>query len=287
MRVLVGVEDTEGARTALRWAAGFAQASGASLTVAEAWQYPSVPIFADERDYAGVETMDERAVESARSIVSSVLGEAALDTAGLDIEYRALRGPAATAIRQAAAESRTDLIVVGARSASPLDRRLLGSVSRSVAEDATCPVAVVPADLADTDGPIVVGVDGSEHARRALDWAAGAAKLSGSEVVLVHGFGPYGAELPPEALADDKEHGEHLVAEYRDLLEAQGVAHRSVVRVHDARSLLERVGEEEGARMVVVGARGTGKLAAMLLGSVASYLVLNLKRPTVIVHRER
>jgi nucleotide-binding universal stress UspA family protein len=280
MRVLVGVEDTEGARAALRWAAGFAAAAGGSLVVVEAWQYPSVPIFADERDYAGVEQMDERAVESAREIVASVLGDAAPD-----IEYRALRGPAATAIRQAAEELRADLIVVGARSARPMDRRLLGSVSRSVAEDAPCPVAVVPADLSDTDGPVVVGVDGSEDARRALEWAAVAAQRSSSEVVLVHGFGPYGAELPPEALADDKEHCEHLVAEYHGTLEAQGVAHRSVVRVHDARSLLEKVGEEEHARMVVVGARGTGKLAAMLLGSVASYLVLNLKRPTVIVHR--
>lgn len=282
MRILVGVEDTEGARTALRWAVGLAEAASASLVVAEAWQYPPVPIFADERDYAGVEVMDERAADSARSIAASAVGDT-----GVDVEYRALRGPAATAIRQAADELRADLIVVGARSASPLDRRLLGSVSRSVAEDAPCPVAVVPADLSDADGPIVVGVDGSADAQRALDWAAGAAKLSASEVVLVHGFGPYGAELPPEALADDKEHGEHLVAEYHGTLEAQGVAHRSVVRVHDARSLLEKVGEEEHARMVVVGARGTGRLAAMLLGSVASYLVLNLKRPTVIVHGER
>lgn len=280
MRILVGVEDTEGARAALRWAAQFAEAAAAELTVAVAWQYPAMPIFADERDYAGVEQMDERAVESARSIASSELGETTLD-----IDYRALRGPAGTAIRQAAAELRSDLIVVGARSARPLDRRLLGSVSRSVAEDAPCAVAVVPADLSHTEGPIVVGVDGSDDARRALEWAAAAAKRSSSDVVLVHGFGPYGAELPPQALADDKEHGEHLVAEYRDLLEQQGVAHRSVVRVNDARSLLEKVGEEEHARMVVVGARGTGKIAAMLLGSVASYLVLNLKRPTIIVHR--
>lgn len=282
MRVLVGLEDTGGAKVALRWAAQFAHLTDGSLVVAQSWQYPSVPLFAERDRLVAAEEVD-RSVETAlRDLVAATLDDELRSQ--VDISVRACRGPAAHALRTAAERLAIDLIVVGARSDASFDRRLLGSVSRSIAEDAPCPVAVVPADLGDTDGPIVVGVDGSTDARAAVTWAGQAASRSGSDVVLVHGFGPYGAELPPDALADDAVEGEHLVAEYRDTLDALSVSHRSVVRVSDARSLLEQVGEQEHARMVVVGARGTGKLATMLLGSVSGYLVLNLRRPTVVVH---
>src|SRR5690606_1004135 len=62
-----------------------------------------------------------------------------------------------------AASTTADLVVVGARGIGGFRGLLLGSVSRWVLHHAESPVAVVRGDEPSLDGPVVVGVNGSDH----------------------------------------------------------------------------------------------------------------------------
>lgn len=138
---------------------------------------------------------------------------------------------------------------------------------------------------------IVVGVDGSPSSLEALAWAAGQAKLTGATLEAVtaweypsgHGLAPTGFEWAP--VVDTGEVEEHT----RDALEgwvtrtlgdAAGPVQRVVAEGHPTAVLLDR---SRDADLVVVGNRGHGGFAGMLLGSVSQHLVAHATCPVVVV----
>ncbi len=149
---------------------------------------------------------------------------------------------------------------------------------------------------ATSPGSIVVGVDGSEHAARALDWAARQAVLEHRPLALVHGFHPV-AQTALGALELDGEDRYELLRGLRhaartSLEEAADRVHElepSVqVKTHlldaDARQAL--VDASRTAHLLVVGSRGRGAIKGLLLGSV-SVAVAQLSACPVIVCRPR
>lgn len=133
--VVVGVDGSEGSKTALRWAANYARRGGARLLAVGAWQYPAMyygyTVAIPEADLAA-ET--ERTV---RTTISDVLG----GEPDVAIEVRIAQGPAAEVLLDAA--SGADLLVVGSRGHGAFTGMLLGSVSNHVVHQASCPVVVV------------------------------------------------------------------------------------------------------------------------------------------------
>jgi nucleotide-binding universal stress UspA family protein len=130
---------------------------------------------------------------------------------------------------------------------------------------------------------IIVGMDGSPHAMKALSWAATQTRLTGWHLQLVAAWeepAPYGMPL---ALA-----GVDLEANARELID-KAVAdidlpedrlHTRVVYGPPARMLVDM---SEDADLLVVGSRGHGALAGVLLGSVSAYCVRHAKCPVVVV----
>jgi len=137
-------------------------------------------------------------------------------------------------------------------------------------------------------GEIVVGVDGSVHSHRALEWALGEARVRGIGVVLVHAFELSGlVAAEPSASAD-------MVDAYRR--DAQALLDRAVERARhlapevDVRAELgygpasaALVEAARGAVMLVVGSRGRGGFVGALLGSVSSACVHHASCPIVVV----
>lgn len=134
--------------------------------------------------------------------------------------------------------------------------------------------------------PVVVGVDGSASSKAALVWAARQAKISGASLSAViawefptnYGW-PYATPDEIDPAADAKSLLENTMREVlgpvRDI--ETSVA---VVQGHPASVLVEM---SKTASLIVVGSRGHGEIAGMLLGSVSEYLTAHAHCPVAVV----
>lgn len=135
---------------------------------------------------------------------------------------------------------------------------------------------------------IVVGVDGSPSSAQALRWAIGQAALTGSVVEAVcawqypvsYGWAVTMEDTDMESLA--RETLEKSIAAARDAGESVEVR-PLVVEQNAARALLDAA---EGADLLVVGSRGHGGFAGLLLGSVSQHCVHHAPCPVVVVRDE-
>jgi nucleotide-binding universal stress UspA family protein len=138
--IVVGVDHSEGAKDALRFALAEAKLRGATLRAVHVWQMqPRIPGIEAALDPLGAELDEWR--RSAEAALEETLAEVGADAAGVDVERRVLEGaPGAVLV----AESRdADLLVVGSRGHGGFAELLLGSVGQQVAHHADCPVVIV------------------------------------------------------------------------------------------------------------------------------------------------
>jgi nucleotide-binding universal stress UspA family protein len=138
-------------------------------------------------------------------------------------------------------------------------------------------------------GRIVVGVDGSPSSASALRWAVRQSHATGAEVHAVMAWMPpsvyaFGPGLPDDvAWTEDCAAAlEQTIKESLDGADADQVQ-RHVVRGHPALALIEQAA---GADLLVVGCRGHGGFAGMLLGSVSQHVVAHAPCPVLVVHDE-
>lgn len=139
---------------------------------------------------------------------------------------------------------------------------------------------------------IVVGVDGSAHAAFALDWAVRMAKGMGAEVIAVFAISPPvyldAGYTPPIVLPQfdpvwRAEMKKEFEGEWCKQLQDSDVRHRMIVADGRAASVIAQVADEAGADVIVIGRRGRGGVAELLLGSVSHELVLHCKRPVLVI----
>lgn len=142
-------------------------------------------------------------------------------------------------------------------------------------------------------GSVVVGVDGSEHSDRALEWAAGEAASERRPLVLVHATFPPSpgagwchevGEVTRAELISAITRDAHLMLE-RAAARVRG-AHpclevHEVVRLDDAREALLDAAAD--AHVLVLGSRGLGPIRQLLLGSVSMAVSKHARAPVVVV----
>ncbi|WP_031518598.1 universal stress protein [Streptomyces sp. NRRL F-5123] len=145
------------------------------------------------------------------------------------------------------------------------------------------------ADQLPKTGRIVVGVDGSDAAERALRWGVHYAGLTGGVVTAVTAwdFPPmHGARWMPPSSTDAATLEERSRKRLTDAV-AEVVGERGPVEVQadvrygaPARVLLDAA---KGASLLVVGSRGLGGVSGLLLGSVAQHCVQRADCPVVVI----
>lgn len=144
-----------------------------------------------------------------------------------------------------------------------------------------------------TPGSIVVGVDGSEHSDRALQWAIKQAVAEHRPLTLVHTIHSVTPSFMDAAIVDAQNAKSVLdVAGQKVLDGARSKIERSApdLEVHevfdlaDPRDVLLQLSQD--AAMLVVGSRGRGQLRSLLLGSVSVALVRHAHCPIVVVRPE-
>jgi nucleotide-binding universal stress UspA family protein len=144
-------------------------------------------------------------------------------------------------------------------------------------------------------GIIVVGLDGSEASRAALTWALAEAKVRGSILRAVHawmipamgsGEAPW-ALIPPgsyvDVSADEIEQAAHDALE-RELADANPDAGVTVERhVEEGLAADVIIDASKDAELIVVGTRGRGAIATLVLGSTSQAVIHHADRPVVVV----
>jgi nucleotide-binding universal stress UspA family protein len=273
--IIVGVDGSEGSRTALRWAARIAAAKGTAIRAVGAWQYPARAVIPGSPKLTAPDDMDQATCDDVRAVVREEL-----DAGAGRVEVEAGRGPAAPVLLGAAARTGADMLVLGARGLGGFAGLLLGSVSQECVEHSPCPVVVLRDGHDRLDGPIVVGLDGSDGSTRALDWTIGLAEATDSHIVAVHAPGIGANNATVEAARQSLE-------EWCAPIAHRGLTHEIRVESGDARTALEAAADATDASLLVVGTRGLGALRGLLLGSVAGYVVRYATRPVAVVPLDR
>jgi nucleotide-binding universal stress UspA family protein len=274
-RIVVGVDGSAEARVALRWAEHLARLDGARIE-AVLVRHPRLSI-ADPR-----------------AITGRLLSDTVEQTFGASrprgLTLRTVDGkPAEELLARSAGAS---LLVVGSRGRSGVVARLLGSVSASCVERASCPVLVAHrAAPQRADGGyarVVVGIDGSASSRCALRWAGQYARRAGAHLevvlawtdadVLSARFGPVPAGSTAQQgmdrwageIVDDVFAGRRP-ADLRVTAEAGSASDILLRRAHHA-------------RLLVVGTRGYSGIENLALGSVSARCVAQARCAVVVVH---
>ena len=135
---------------------------------------------------------------------------------------------------------------------------------------------------------LVVGADGSDGSRRALEWSAQLASATGAEVLAVHVLTYSHAllrDITPDTMrAWRLELHEDLRTRWTEPLAAGGVDHRTLVVEHDSAAAgLLAATEREDADLLIVGAKGHGSLADRVLGGVSYRVIHRSRQPVVVV----
>jgi nucleotide-binding universal stress UspA family protein len=285
LAVVAGIDGSDTALGAARWAAEFAARHGSPLTLLHAipklhWDFTSAdaPADPDRSTHAdGVLAAAETAVRSTHP--------------DLAIHTTAVKGAVATTLVDASDSAR--LLVVGTGAA---DNRALGSHAVKIAHRALCPVVVWRQPVAKRTGkplPVVIGIDESDQSTRALAEAFDIAATLHAPLTVVHmweigaavGMGDLGGEgamdwqlldvLQTQQRQRMDELVEPFASKYRN-------AHVSKVfqDVSPAKGLTDLSRE---AQLVVVGSHGRGKLADSIFGSVSQNLIHHAECPVLVV----
>lgn len=272
---VVGVDGSEHATRALRWAAHNAPGRASTLSVLRAW---SVPVTGG---LAMVPSMiDEMQPDTADDALDDVIAE--LEPHGVTVDGRVEYG-ASAAVLLAACEQ-ADLLVMGTRGLGGFSRLLLGSTSHQCATHAPIPVVAVP-EPTDAEADIeriVVGMDGSPGARAALAWALDFASDDAAVSVvgvLTHGV-KTGVEPAPDEVDEALAEFHAAVDEVEIASGMKGRCERHLIRDHAATALLSAASD---ADLLVVGERGRRGLKLALLGSVTTEVLHRADRPIVVV----
>jgi nucleotide-binding universal stress UspA family protein len=138
-------------------------------------------------------------------------------------------------------------------------------------------------------GEIVVGYDGSDCSRAALDEGLRTAKALGDQVVVVFGYSPpglWGGEIAEHEEAIE-ERGAKVLEEAKHQAEAAGATVEVELVAKRGSEAIVDVADKRNARMIVVGSYGDAPLKGMILGSTPNKLLHLADRPVLVVPAKR
>lgn len=276
--VVVGVEDTEEAKDALRFARMLADAEEAELHV--------VCVHTETVFYEGREAM-----ETIREMYFARMSEFAREEVGEPFAYhRIYETSAARGLTEVAEEVEAGVIVIGSSHRGPIGRVLMGDAGARLASGAPCAVAVTPRGWASKHpsriSRIGIGYDDSDEANVALEYGGELAEKLGASVMIL---GVIPASVRPGRGGFSDLAYWNLLRDDMDK-EVAGAVER--VGVEDATGkVLAGYAPDELARasadldLLILGSRSYGPVRRVLLGGTSVRVMRSSACPVVVVPR--
>lgn len=287
--IVVGIDGSETSAAALDLAVDEAGWWDTSLLIVHA---VSMPLVAVPFGSMVVVPPTDDLEKYSHAVLAEATQRAQDRSPGIQVQTASTVLPPAEALLRESAEATA--VVVGSRGLGAIGTTFLGSVSTRVSSRAECPTIVVSSAPAHPSGPIVVGVDGSPHAAAAAQFALAEAARRECDVIAVHAFA-----LPMSGVEidDDEDAARQRDAARRDAMtlltetvEAARESRSSDVEVElrpieaGAPDALTEAGSD--ASLTVVGSRGRGGFAGMVLGSVSQAILHHATNPVAVVHAD-
>lgn len=285
--ILVGVDGSTASTMAVDWALAEARQLGWRVHIVCVY---SLPTFSGATLDGGYLAIDDKQI---RAGAERVVADAAARAEGSGVVVTTAVEPGDSTGVLLELSKQAGLIVIGKEGGTPFADRILGAVSTSLAPRAHCCTVIVPVHgetrpLRLPVRRIVVGVDGSASAKRALKRAIQEAELWGAElsavaaVPVAQGAGAM-SWLPGNVDRDE------LLADVREGLNVavdQALGESTLqVRRHaldgSAAALLTEF--STAVDLLVVGTRGRGGFAGLLLGSTSQTVIAHSDCPVMVV----
>lgn len=283
--VLVGVDGSDHALRAVRWAAAEADRRQLPLRLVHAFTWVVEPGF---EALSGDGYYRNMLLEQARARLAQAASAAAETRPALAVQQQLIIGYPAEVL--AAEARRATLLVLGDRGLTYVEGVLVGSTAAAMAAHAACPIVVVRGTEMDQDAsrtrPVVVGIDNSSSSEAAIGFAFEAAAAREAPLLAMHAYADRVADRMIGNLID----WDLMANEETRRLNAQ--LHRWVEKFPDVvvrpvpardRPVHQLIALSETAQLVVVGSRGHGQLTGLVLGSVSNALMHKAACPVAVV----
>lgn len=278
--VLAGFDGSDESRAAVQWAAVEAGARGKELVIVQSFEW-AVPMLPES---------DQRVREHSQEQLAGIGEEIRQANQDLSVRTRMAEGPPEKTLPEVADELEPALLVVGSSGVGALSRAVLGSTAAELVNTVRRPVVVVRGEPAtDESAPVVVGMDGSDTSDLAVEFALDFADRHGVPVRAVHALSdvpmllPVGQTPLPYGVDQHSEMTQEVIELRLERLRKgyPGVHVESdVVANRPSAALMDRA---TGARLLVVGSHGRGRLDRILLGSVSHAAIYHSPCPVAVV----
>ena len=282
--IVVGIDGSTHGTEALKWSRAEARLRNARICAIHAWNIPGLlrPGELAGRFNGLLNTLRD----SAAQVLIRELETTGVEGNGVAVDEVIVKQHPAEALIRASANA--DLLVVGSRGLGSLAGVLLGSVSQQCVQHARCPIAVVHSANHGDRRRIVVGFDGSAGAKDALEWAKEEAGRRNTSLLVVcaynespavAGGGPWSAGALSELRRGLQLSAERVLEEAARSVDGIPVS-TSAVHGSAASELLRAASD---AQLLVVGSRGRGGFANLVLGSVSQHCAAHASGAVVVV----
>jgi nucleotide-binding universal stress UspA family protein len=294
MHIILPVDGSKDSDAAIDLVSGIGWPGGASVRVLAVIPKHRVPDGLSEHEarvvgeaLACVRARNRGAAETATTQVAEWLSHAGRRRGGLSVEPAICEGEAASVILERAESHAADLIVIGASGLSAGGEFRLGSTSHNVAEHASCSVLVARPLTSTAPRRIVLGIDGSSEAWRAVEWVQSLALPPDAQITILgiveasSSFGAQPATEPVKAADTETEivrqalirsSKAHVAAAYDGLRTSTAQLHTGL-RHGQAAAELVRYARQQQTDLLIIGARGQTQADPFRLGGVAEKLV--------------
>ena len=280
--IVVGSEGSEVSGYAVQWAAREAELRKESLRIVHVLQ--SWLLDAPPEGPAG--QVGQWAREDAGNLLTEAVAQANQAAPAAEVSADLVAGDARPALIDAAEGA--SMLVVGGRGEGGFAGLLLGSVAYGVVGRTRCPVVVVQRPLGEPAGEVVVGVDASPGSAAALEFAFSEAAIRQATLRAVYTMAPldrggaiYGVRLDDDEPSARRE----LSAAVAPVAERHPTV-KVVEAVTEGHPVGSLVNASTGSDLLVVGQRGRGGFARLLLGSVSRGVLHHATCPVTVVPAE-